>query len=285
MGGCADHMSQPNPDQAALWTHSSGQVWVELQALMDRLYQPIEDMLVDRAFPGVGGRVLDIGCGAGATTLAMARRLGPTGVCLGVDVSAPLVAAARARAAAQDLNNARFVEADAQTHDPGAERFDAIVSRFGVMFFADFDAAFANLRRSARPGAGLVFVCWRGPADNPLAHLPMQAAAPLLPPQPEPDMQAPGRFAFADPGRVRGILARTGWHDVVIEPLDVPTPIALDELITMSMKMGPVTVALRDQSDAVRSEVERAVRTRLAEEAEHGVVKMVAACWLVTASA
>lgn len=98
-------------------------------------------------------------------------------------------------------------------------------------------------------------------------------------------MQAPGRFAFADPGRIRGILTRTGWHDIDIQPLDAPTPIALDELTTLSLKLGPLTVALRDQGDAVRAQVERAVRARLEHEAEDGVVQMVAACWLVTATA
>lgn len=278
-------MNEPKPDQKTLWNQTSGQTWVELQALLDRLYQPIAERLVERAFPGVGGRVMDIGCGAGATTLAMARRLGPAGMCLGVDISGPLVAAATARAAAQDLGTARFVEADAQTYDTGGEPFDAIMSRFGVMFFPDFDAAFTNLRRGARPGAGLVFVCWRSAADNPLTDIPVQAAAPYLPPRPAPDLHAPGRFAFADPGRVRGILARTGWHDVDIQPLDAPTPIGLDELTTLSLKLGPLPLALRDESDAVRARVERAVRARLEQEVEHGVVKMSAACWLVTARA
>lgn len=278
-------MSEARPDQTTLWNHSSGQAWVELQTLLDRLYEPLERTLVDRAFPGVGGRVLDVGCGGGATTLEMARRLGPTGLCLGVDVSAPLLASARARAQAQGLDNARFVEADAQTHDPGAGQFDAVMSQFGVMFFGDFDAAFRNLRRCARSGAGLVFICWRRPEDNPMAHLPLQAAASLLPPQPAMDMQAPGRFAFAERARVRGILERSGWRDIDIEPLDVPTPAALDELTAMSLKLGPVAVALRDQSDELRARVEDAVRTRLAAEVEDGVVKMVAACWLVTATA
>lgn len=271
------------PDQKTIWNQTSGRAWAELEALMDRLNQPIAEVLVARAFPGVGGRVLDVGCGAGATTLAMAERLGPEGLCLGVDISAPLLEAARAKA--EGVASARFVEADAQTYDGEGERFDAIFSRYGVMFFDDFDAAFANLRRLARPGAELVFACWRSPAENPLAQVAMTAAAPFLPPQPQPDPNAPGRFAFADRNRVQGILERSGWSEIEIQPLDAPTPIAVEDMVRMSLRMGPVAQALRDQDEEVRAKVEDAVRAAIEARAEGGVVPMAAACWLVTARA
>src|SRR5687768_9007215 len=146
-------VQQPNRDQAAPWNDASGQVWVEMQGVLDQMLAPFEVMLVERGFPGAGGHVLDIGCGAGATTLAMARRLGPAGRCLGVDISAPLVTAARARTVAEGLTSAAFVQADAQTHAFEPDSFDAMISRFGVMFFDDPVAAFANIRRAARRNA------------------------------------------------------------------------------------------------------------------------------------
>jgi SAM-dependent methyltransferase len=273
---------RPAPtDQATYWNQSGGQAWVDLQGLMDRLNRPIEDVLVERAYPGSGKRVVDIGCGAGATTLAMARRLGPQGLALGVDVSAPLVDLANRQA----NGSARFVQADAQTYDFGGEPFDAAMSRFGVMFFPDFDAAFGNIRSALKPGGELVFACWRSPADNPMATAPMAAAAALLPPLPRPDPLAPGRFAFADPERVRGILDRSGWRDIQIEPLNAPTPVALDDLVTLSLRMGPVATALREQDATVREQVKTAVHGALAPHAVDGVVPMVAGCWLVTARA
>ena len=145
----------PNTEQAALWNDASGRTWVEMQAVLDAMLAPFVAPLVAGISPGETARVLDIGCGAGATTLALARRLGPRGLCLGVDISAPLLAAARARAATEQLASARFREADAQTHGFEAGAFDAVVSRFGVMFFDDPVAAFANIRRAARPGAAL----------------------------------------------------------------------------------------------------------------------------------
>lgn len=268
-------------DQAAYWNKTGGQAWVDLQDMMDNLNRPIEEALIERSFPGTGKRVLDIGCGAGATTLGMARRLGPEGLSLGVDISAPLIELA----AAQAIPGARFVQADAQTHDFGGPQFDAAMSRFGVMFFSDFDAAFANIRSGLKPGAELVFACWRSPADNPMAVLPGRAAAPLLPPSPPADPLAPGRFAFADPERVRGILTRSGWSDIDITRLDAPTPIALADLVTLSLRMGPVAAALREQNDSVREKVRDAVTGALETEAVEGVVPMVAGCWLVTARA
>lgn len=273
------------PDMASYWNAAGGQAWVDLQALMDRTNKPIEDILVDRAFPGAGGRVLDVGCGAGATSIAMARRLGPDGLCLGVDISDPLVAAARRQAEAAGVANARFVTADAQTYELEAQAFDAVFSRFGVMFFADFDAAFANLRCGARSGGRLVFACWRGPAENPMAQVPMAAAAHLVPPPPPGDPNAPGRFAFADPDRVRGILQRSGWRDIAVDRLDVDTPVPLEDAMTIGLRMGPLGQALQQGDDALRQEVSEAVEAALRGHMKDGMVPMTAALWLATATA
>ncbi|HQJ88657.1 MAG TPA: hypothetical protein PLY91_08975, partial [Methanoregulaceae archaeon] len=115
------------------------------------------------------------------------------------------------------------------------------MSRFGVMFFDDSVAAFANLRRAVKADGKLAFACWRSPADNPLVQVPMQAVAPLLPqglPAPPPP-GSPGRFAFADPDRVRGILEASGWRDIVIAPLDSPSPLSADELVAVSLRTLP----------------------------------------------
>lgn len=124
-------------------------IWVEMQDALDRMFAPFATRLIEVAFPREGGRVLDVGCGAGATTLAMARRLGPTGLCLGVDISGPLVTAAKARAVAEGVVSAAFLRGDAQTHAFAPASFDAVISRFGVMFFDDPEAAFGNIRRTA----------------------------------------------------------------------------------------------------------------------------------------
>ena len=194
---------QANRDQAALWDGPSGSAWVEMQEVLDRVLAAFEALLSKESFPGEGGRVLDVGCGSGATTIAMARRLGPTGRCVGVDISEPLLRVAKERAIAEKLGAVEFVLADAQTYDFEPEGFDSVISRFGVMFFDDPEAAFINIRSAARYGAKLAFVAWRSPVENPFMTTAPRAAAPLLPNLSIPDVDAPGQFAFADGGRVR----------------------------------------------------------------------------------
>ncbi len=269
----------------AYWNDAGGNAWVEHQGLLDRINRPVGEIIAERADPGAGAQVLDIGCGAGATTLDMARRVGPDGRAVGLDVSDALLELARQRASAEAIGNVDFVRADAATHDFGAPTFDAAISRYGVMFFEDPDAAFANLHRAVRPGGGLTFACWRSAAENPLTLVPLEAAAPFLPEPPKAPVDGPGRFAFADADRVRGILDRSGWRQVDIAPLDVATPVSLDELLTLSLKLGLLGTLLPRHDEVVRKRVVEAVAARLESYVEDGVVPMTAACWLVTAKA
>ena len=154
-----------------------------------------------KRFPPAGGRVLDVGCGTGSTTLAVARRLGAKGRCIGIDISEPMIAAARARAE-REGTPASFIRADAQTHAFEPASFDMIISRFGVMFFDDSVRAFANLRRAAKQTPSLRFIAWRSAAENPFMTTAERAAAPLLPNLPARRPDAPGQFAFADRDRV-----------------------------------------------------------------------------------
>jgi SAM-dependent methyltransferase len=281
-------MSQPHPpnlDQAALWNDFSGRAWVELQHVLDRTLAPFEARLIQEAFPGEGMHVADVGCGAGATTIAMARRVGPAGSCVGVDISGPLLAAARARAAGGALGNVTFVQADAQTHPFEPGRFDAIMSRFGVMFFDDPAAAFANLRQGARPGAALTFVAWRGPDENPFMTLAPRTAAPHLPPLPVPVPDEPGPFALADPDRVRRILDASGWLDVDIAPLDLACTIAEADLLPYLTKMGPVGRVLSEADEATRARIVDVLLPAFAPFIRDGVARFTAASWLVRARA
>lgn len=272
----ADHPSE-------MWKGASGNAWVEMQDVLDAMLAPFTPLVLDRALRADTRHVLDVGCGAGATTIAAARRLGANGSCTGVDVSPPLIEAARRRAHDAAPGNARFVLGDAQTHVFEPRSFDALVSRFGVMFFADPVAAFANLHRAVRPEGALAFVAWRSPRENPFMTEAARAAAPLLPVLAPPDPSAPGQWAFADPARVRGILEASGWRDVAIEPVDVPSSVAVADLDEYLARLGPVGVALRDVDDATRARVTAAVRTAFDRYVDGDVARSVAACWQVTA--
>jgi SAM-dependent methyltransferase len=275
---------QPNREQAARW-NVSGSAWVELQPMLDRIMTPIGALVIDAGYPGDGGSVLDIGCGAGATTLAMAHRVGARGRCVGVDISHGLVELARSRARDEGLPNASFVEGDAQTHAFDAESFDAVISRFGVMFFDNPIAAFVNIRTAARPGGKLAFVAWRGPAENGFMTAAARAAAPFLPPSPPQDPEAPGQFAFADGARVKRILEASGWTSVQAEPADIACEVPEGELMTFATRLGPIGGALREVDQATAAKVIAAIPPAFAPFVRDGTARFIAACWLVTARA
>jgi SAM-dependent methyltransferase len=277
--------AQTNTQQAALWNDGSGKAWVDLQPILDEVLAPFERLLVDAGYPGEGGSVLDIGCGAGATTLAMARRVGSSGRCVGLDISEPLVALARKRAHAEGAANVEFVAGDAQTYAFPPGRFDAVVSRFGVMFFDDPVAAFANIRQAVKPGGRLAFVAWRSAAENDFMTTAARAAAPFLPPAPPSDPNAPGQFAFADRDRVRRILEQSGWSSVGVEEADVPCEISETNLMTYVTRLGPVGAALRETDPATAEKIKSALPAAFAHFVSGGRARFDAACWLVKALA
>ncbi|QPF72794.1 methyltransferase domain-containing protein [Roseateles sp. DAIF2] len=281
-------MNTPSPydDQVRLWNGLAGQAWVDTQAILDRLFQPMEDLLVAAVMAGAGpaGRVLDIGCGTGATTLAIARRQDARGGCTGLDISAPMIARARERVA-QEGSAARFVCADAQDFAFEPASVDMIVSRLGLMFFGDPVTAFANLRRAARPGAALRFIAWRGAAENPFMTLAEQVAAPLLPTLPARKPGAPGQFAFAERARVQALLEAAGWTGVEIRPLDLACRLAEPELIPYLSRLGPVGLALPAADNATRARVIAALRSAYEPYVQGEEVRLNAACWWVEATA
>lgn len=276
--------AQPNTQQAALWNDANGKAWVEMQPILDEILAPFERLVVNAGYPGEGGNVLDIGCGAGATTLAMARRVGE-GHCVGLDISQPLVALATERARVEGVANASFEGGDAQAYAFESGRFDAVVSRFGVMFFDDPVAAFANVRQAARRGGKLAFAAWRSPAENDFMTTAARAAAPFLPPAPVPDPDAPGQFAFADGAKVKRILEASGWSSIEVERADVPCRIAEGDLMTYVTRLGPVGAALREVDRATAEKITAVLPTAFAPFVKHGEAHFNAACWLVTALA
>jgi SAM-dependent methyltransferase len=273
---------QLNGGQAPDWNGIAGHTWVEAQGMLDAMFQPIEDLLVQTVRATSARRVLDVGCGTGSTTLAIARFLGSEGACTGIDISEPMVAAARARAE-REGSLARFIRADAQTHVFEPASFDLVVSRFGVMFFGDAVSAFTNLRRAAT--GALRVVAWRSPKENPFMTTAERAAAPLLPnlPARQPDM--PGQFAFADLRRVYRILEESGWADIDVAAVDVACTLPESELARYVTRLGPVGAILHEADEGLRAEVLAAVRAAF-EPYVHGAdVRFTAACWMIGARA
>jgi SAM-dependent methyltransferase len=280
-----DAVETVNAAQEEYWNGRAGETWTELQRLLDMELRPLGQEVQAALRPRPGERVLDLGCGAGETSLELAAAVTPGGAVLGVDLSRPMLALAAQRASDSDLD-VRFQPADAQTADFGGERFDAAFSRFGVMFFADPAAAFANILKALKPGGRLAFVCWRPAAENPVMTAPMKAAEGLIPPQPPSDPLAPGPFAFADPERVRRILGEAGFGQVAIRPFDAEVGgWTLEEALLVSQRVGPLGSILRENPD-LRPKVLDAVAGELQRHAgADGKIKLGAAVWIVTATA
>jgi len=267
-------------EQARLWNGPAGNAWVDAQQTLDQLFSPLEKLLVETACAAPAGRVLDVGCGTGGTTLAIARALGAGAECTGIDISEPMIAAARSRAAREGLPT-HFICANAQTHAFEPASFDGIVSRLGVMFFDDPVRAFANLRHAAKDGAGLSFIAWRSTAENPFMTTAERAASPLLPNLPPRVPGAPGQFAFADGQRMQAILEESGWSGIDIQPVDLPCTMPEKDLLGYLSRLGPVGIALLQVNEETRARVIDTVRAGFEPYVHGDEVRLTAACWLV----
>ena len=274
-----------NRDQESRWNDLTGRAWADLSDMLDRVLEPFEALLIEEIRPVAGARILDVGCGAGAVTLAAAKLAAPGGSCLGIDISEPLVEAARTRADRLGIPAASFVRGDAQTYPFESGSFDAIVSRFGIMFFDDPEAAFRNLRAAARPGAKLACLAWRSAAENVFMTMAERAAADILPDFPQRDEQGPGQFAFARRDYVEGILEASGWEAVEIRPIDVPCEMRRRDLGTYVTRMGPLGAVFHGLDDKAKAEIAPRIEAAFEPFVDDGMVRFTAACWMITARA
>ncbi|MEE8312666.1 MAG: class I SAM-dependent methyltransferase [Candidatus Binatia bacterium] len=276
-----------NDEQARYWNEQAGLKWVAMQELLDAQLQGYGAAAARAAAIEPAERVLDVGCGCGATTLALAEQVGEKGFVLGLDLSEPMLQRARERAREQGKTNIRFLAADAQSHDFGEDRFDVVFSRFGVMFFDEPVSAFSNLAQALTPAGRVAFICWQGIDRNPWMRVPTLAAAEHVEIQVPTDPFAPGPFAFADADRVSGILDDAGLDDVRVEAFEPDVTLAggggLAEAATFITYLGPAGRALQEADDSVRAAVIESVTAAIEPYLKDGAVVMASAAWVVTA--
>lgn len=275
-----------NVDQVEYWNNDGGARWTKFAARTTALFVPLTDALIGFAAPQSGERVLDIGCGTARTTIELAKRVRP-GRVVGFDVSRIILDAARENVTHAGVDNVELQLGDASTHDFSRDRFDLLFSQFGVMFFADPPAAFANLRRALKPGGRVTFACWRRLEDNPWFAVPLQEAKRFAPsPEPVPP-DAPGPLAFADSQRVERILAEAGFSEIAIKPHDEALFFgALDQVEEakfMLSRMGPAGRLLMDVSESERDAAADAIGVALQKRASESGMYLGAGIWLVSA--
>jgi SAM-dependent methyltransferase len=272
-----------NADQIDYWNGLVGERWAKEQEVLDRALQPFGDAMLARAALAAGEQIVDVGCGCGATSLAVADVVGPGGTILGVDVSAPMVARAKERSAGRA--NVSYALGDATNH-PFPRTTDAVVSRFGVMFFESPVASFTNLRAALRPGGRLVFVAWRTVAENPWIRLPAEVASKHVAIDAAPDPEAPGPFSLGDRARIERLLTGAGFGDIDVRPFDhdvVLSRAGVEQAVDFALMTGPTARALRNASDESRAQVRAAVTAALSPLAKGDVVALPGATWIVRA--
>lgn len=275
-----------NTSQIDYWNGAAGQKWVRDADRMDVMLAPFADAIVAPALPSPGQAVVDIGCGAGALSLSIKASAANVSV-TGVDVSVPLIELAKKRSAAVGAG-IEFIVADASVWKP-KEPVDLVISRFGVMFFADPVAAFANIHAGVKAKGKLRFACWRPLKENPWALLPLQVAMPLLksPPTP-PEPGAPGPFAFGDADHIKNILVASGWSSISIQPWDGDLALpggSSSETADFMLEIGPLSRAIAEQGvdpSAVKVALIEALQGLAGDD---GRTRLKAAVWIVEAEA
>ncbi|MGH9080278.1 MAG: class I SAM-dependent methyltransferase [Acidimicrobiales bacterium] len=274
--------ARANEAQIEHWNSTEARQWVDQQLEYDRQLEPYGRALLHAAGIGARSNVLDVGCGCGSTTILAARGAKET---VGVDISTPMIDRARTNARREGVTDVEFLVADAQTHRFMPDRFDIGISRFGVMFFDDPEAAFSNIGAALRPGGRLVFCCWQSLSRNDWLLLPGMAAAEHLP---LPPMQeGPGPFSLADPDFVAGLLETAGFAAVIVESVERPLLMggggtvegALEFLMHTGMARALFRAADPDRAERARS----AVREVLTDHHQSDGVRLGSACWMVGA--
>lgn len=274
-----------NESQRERWNGADGEYWRTNQDRMDRTLAPVNGPLFEFAAPKPGSTVIDVGCGCGTTTIKLASAVGSSGKAIGIDISEPMLALARERS--RELANVSLMLGDAAGLPLDGLGAELMISRFGVMFFGDPVAAFANIRTALAPGGRIRFACWRPIQENPWLQVPLHAAYEHVPRLPKPEPEEPGPFAFADTERVRRILTAAGFRAVSFAPLDIPMDVAaggtLEDAVFQSAAMGPTKRALADQPDEVRAAALESIRRALRPYAAPTGVTLPGAVWLAAA--
>ncbi|MEE2776262.1 MAG: class I SAM-dependent methyltransferase, partial [Acidobacteriota bacterium] len=275
-------MGTSNEEQVRFWNEDGGPKWVEYQKRLDRLIAPMGDLLLQAVGAEAGQHVLEIGCGTGFNTVELAKRVTRTGLVVGVDVSRVMLDAARTREAPG--LNMRFLEADAQTADLGEGIYDLVVSRFGVMFFDDPPAAFANIRRALKPDGRLVFLCWQSTSRNPWVREPTLCLDEYLTLPEPPPPGSPGPFSLGNVGRLERVLDAAGFSDFEITGHrgSVFFGEDVEAAVEFLADIAPTSRLLADASLAERAQALNALRALLSGKVQDGKIEMPAATWIVT---
>jgi SAM-dependent methyltransferase len=277
--------TEPNASQIESWDGAGGQHWVAEAERYDRMTGSFGERIIEAAAPRPGERVLDVGCGNGAVALAVSALVAPGGSVMGLDISGPMLAYARQRAEQAQIASVSFRKGDAQVYPLPQASFDAVVSRFGVMFFDDPVVAFANLGRALKPSGRIAFTCWRDLLVNDWLMVPAGAALQYVP---MPDLGqpgAPGPFSLADPERVHQVLRAAAFAQIALEEVARPMPMgnSADDVLAFMRGTEMAQVLMTGVDPDTAEQAWAAVKGTLQAHAEPEGITLAGSAWLVTA--
>jgi len=271
-------------NQAEYWDGEGGDRWVRYREQIDRAIGVFGERALEQLAPQLGERVIDVGCGAGTTSLALAEAVGAQGAVLGVDVSEALLNVARKRCAA--FKQLQLLRGDAGSMDLG-RNYDLLYSRFGVMFFDSPTEAFGHLRAALRAGGSLSFVCWQGQEQNPWSLEPLRCILPFLDePPPAPEARAPGPFAFADPEYIEEQLSAAGFGEIEIRDHTADVVLGtggVQGALDFSMQVGPAARLTTDLGPGPMAKIHAALGELFQAALEGQTVSLPGSAWAVSA--
>ncbi|MEM7141554.1 MAG: methyltransferase domain-containing protein [Actinomycetota bacterium] len=276
-------MDETNEAQAEFWAQA-GEMWTKLREQFDAQAGDHGTAAIDALAPQPGESIIDIGCGAGSSTIDIAGRVAPGGGVLGFDISPTMIEGARALAEASGASNARFAVGDAMV-EPFEPSFDGAYSRFGVMFFSDAVRGFGNIRTALKPGGRLAFVCWQSPMVNEWVSVPLSVMGQHVDLPFGADPTAPGPFSLSDPDRLASVVGDAGFEDVTIEGVELGAFLGetTDEAIDFLFGLMPVAAALRADDPATADVVAAELAERFEPWKTDAGIEAPSATGIVTA--
>ena len=279
-----DPATSVNAKQRELWNTQTADYWIRQKSALDKLLQPLTDLLLEAANLAGSEQVADIGCGTGATALQIASALDDGGHVIGIDISRKLIHSAVRAAEEAGINNVAFIEADAARFEFDKAQ-DLLVSRCGVMFFGDLVRAFSRLRKGLQPGGRLLLAVWCSPEANEWYQFPMQCVEAFSETRDSPDYDAPGAFTLAKEARVRDLLDTAGFKDIKLasHPPTLFVGSTVDEAAELFMAMNSIRTLLHGAEDALQERVLQHMQEGLESYQQDAGVYMKSACWLISA--